>query len=662
MRKQDATRKGWSMSKIDIQVPRKVLSAGWVVALSLLAVYPVAAATLTVNSGPGCSDVSGTPYCTIQAATSAAGTGDTINVAAGTYAELVTVSTNGLQFKGAKAGMDARTPRGSGETIVGTGKGAFHILADNVMLDGFTFQNVSIDCNVDFTALCTPIHTSGANSGQTIVNNIIQNNIIGLYLNSNGANPSLVQHNRFTNNNIPGPAGGTAIYSDQGAVNVTITENSFSGSTDNAILFAGGAGTQSNISITDNVLTGDSEIGFLNTTNSSITGNTSTNSAAHGVYLGGGNDGITISDNTFSVAGSGFSGIRLRNDAIPPAENTNIHILMNTITGSDFGIRIASDALTGVINANFNRIVGNVSGITNEAATSIDATDNWWGCNQGPNNVGCDSTSGAVNYTPWLTLTLDTSPSPVAAVTTISQCDTATLIAEVVMDSNGTDTSGVGHIPDGTSSVQVLFSAVAGQGTVNPAMQSLVNGVATSVFAPTCYIGDTQASAMYDNAQVSVTITIDPGEAMVLSHEVLLASRRGPHGVAILRSYINDNDTGGALENDLLNGTGATIDVRASSPPSPAFSGTLVFPAASCHRQRGPGTAITCRNASGQVSFSPFKSIPLVYHMSMVGRGLPSGQSPTGPAVAILHHGTTCRFDCIDSCRKAGPLGLVCRE
>lgn len=30
--------------------------------------------------------------------------------------------------------------------------------------------------------------------------------------------------------------------------------------------------------------------------------------------------------------------------------------------------------------------------------------NNWWGCRQAPNNnAKCDSATGTVNYTPWLT-------------------------------------------------------------------------------------------------------------------------------------------------------------------------------------------------------------------------------------------------------------------
>src|SRR6185312_11512567 len=84
----------------------------------VLSAPATAAATLQVNNGPGCSDAMGTPYCTIQAAVNAASPGDIINVAAGTYSELVTVN-KALTLTGAKQGVNASdASRGSGETIV----------------------------------------------------------------------------------------------------------------------------------------------------------------------------------------------------------------------------------------------------------------------------------------------------------------------------------------------------------------------------------------------------------------------------------------------------------------------------------------------------------------------------------------------------------------
>src|SRR2546421_2853761 len=75
-----------------------------------------------------CVNNGGTGGCfaTIQAAVNASNPGDLINVAAGTYPELVTVNKR-LTLRGAQAGVDARTPRAP-TTITTNSTGKFGAL------------------------------------------------------------------------------------------------------------------------------------------------------------------------------------------------------------------------------------------------------------------------------------------------------------------------------------------------------------------------------------------------------------------------------------------------------------------------------------------------------------------------------------------------------
>ena len=41
-------------------------------------------------------------------------------------------------------------------------------------------------------------------------------------------------------------------------------------------------------------------------------------------------------------------------------------------------------------------------GVDNKGAGTVDATENCWGCPQGPDKGGCTTVSGAVSFTPWL--------------------------------------------------------------------------------------------------------------------------------------------------------------------------------------------------------------------------------------------------------------------
>lgn len=85
----------------------------------------------------------GTACQTIQAAINKASPGDTINVAAGTYNEQVQVNKT-LTLKGAQAGVNARTRVPGTESIIDHVCGPVQILADNVVLDGFTVQGSTL--------------------------------------------------------------------------------------------------------------------------------------------------------------------------------------------------------------------------------------------------------------------------------------------------------------------------------------------------------------------------------------------------------------------------------------------------------------------------------------------------------------------------------------
>jgi len=237
-----------------------------------------AASTFVVDDNLACP---GATFTTIQAAVNAASSGDTIKVCPGTYNELVQVNKT-LTILGAQSGVDARTravPVAS-ESVVGSGDGAFQILENNIVIDGFTIQGVNNPPNIFPSALGAGIWTnpgfSGTNGGHQIRNNIIQNNIVGIFLHNDGTFATKVDHNRIQNNNNPGPASGTGIDSELGLTNATIDSNKFVGNTvESAIdVFSG-----SNITVSSNEFDANRRaIGLGSVTSSSITGNNIHNS------------------------------------------------------------------------------------------------------------------------------------------------------------------------------------------------------------------------------------------------------------------------------------------------------------------------------------------------------------------------------------------------
>src|SRR5438552_5989709 len=225
----------------------KRYASGFLSVLTALLVMGVSAAAATTwyvdgslgNDANSCLAPGPSACKTIQAAIIKASSGDTINVAAGAYPEPapgpLTVSKT-LTLLGAQAGVDARFPRGP-ESIVTDPQGT-SVGASNVVINGFTFQD---SVNTAFTGY--GIWLNPGVSGTHIVNNIIQNNIVGIGLANAGPSQALIQHNLIQNNNVffgVCCASGAGIYTDEfvgGSTvkNVLIKENAFIGNDDAGI-------------------------------------------------------------------------------------------------------------------------------------------------------------------------------------------------------------------------------------------------------------------------------------------------------------------------------------------------------------------------------------------------------------------------------------------
>src|SRR5882724_11482208 len=168
--------------------------------------------TKATVGGPTCNVP--TDYPSIQAAVNVAGC-TTINVAAGTYTENVTIP-RGLTLKGARAGVDARGRSGA-ESIVNGGVGPnITITADGVTVDGFTL-------NGPVSSGTAAIVMQTGNTGETIQNNIINNpgraasiTTSNTTFSQNAVNNTATASDGFQANSTP-------------LSNLTISDNSFSG-------------------------------------------------------------------------------------------------------------------------------------------------------------------------------------------------------------------------------------------------------------------------------------------------------------------------------------------------------------------------------------------------------------------------------------------------
>ncbi len=348
--------------------------------------------------------VMATPCLTLQHAINQSAVNDTIHVAAGTYsvAGLITINKT-LTILGAQAGVDARTRAGA-ESILDNTQG-ISLGASNSVIDGFTIQGSIVSAFTGYGLWINP-----GMMGNTIINNIFQNNIVGLAISNSGANQLLVQHNLFRTNNVsPGGAFGTGLYTDEfvsGVLsNVLINENHFEDNDNGGIGFSSLtlAFPASNITITNNTINNCGRgMYFFNTHNAIITGNTITNLTAPtdtggsvAIAIFGANENFTIERN--HLQNGVRYGIRIAEffGGLPEPPNTNIAIHLNGITGY---------ALSGMR-------------VDNQPIGPVDfATCTWWGSDTGPTNPlnpggtgdvvdgpgGTNTNILLANFDPWL--------------------------------------------------------------------------------------------------------------------------------------------------------------------------------------------------------------------------------------------------------------------
>jgi parallel beta-helix repeat protein len=368
----------------------------------ILGVSPAAAATAWYvdgtfgNDGNSCTAPTLVACKTIQAAINKASPNDTINVAVGTYPEPaagpLTVNKT-LTLLGAQNGVDARGRVGA-ESIVTDSQGTF-VTANNVVIDGFTVQNST---NPAFTGY--GIAMGAGTTGTQILNNIIQNNIVGIALANSGGSQVLIRHNQIQGNNQPGSASGTGIYTDQfvsgGKVkNVLIEENAFVGNNDAGIDVSNtdAANGVSSLEVSTNSFDANGRAVLLFNTHMSTVHNNS------------------ITNSTFV----GSAAIRLFDN------NSDLSIMHNDLmTGVGHAIRLSFLGFVGgsssnvVINENNIGFVGPVSfvldGLKVDSGSyngTVNAECNWWGSATGPTNANNpggtgEEVEGSADFTPWL--------------------------------------------------------------------------------------------------------------------------------------------------------------------------------------------------------------------------------------------------------------------
>jgi len=367
-----------------------VFALALVLAFSLVATTPVAAATLNVPS---------VTYPTIQAAITAASPGDTIVVAAGTYTEnpLLNKSVNihggspkpvlngALSFAGAITGITIRDiviQRASAPLMdAGYGGPVFNgvqfISMDFIETGTWTSPNIGGKNPINF-GWGYPSSVAGAGvlfKDCTMSNNGAQNGGTFMQWEAVGGGPTT-----FDNVTVNGNGNQTEINIYSGA-NVTITDCH---TTNNAYFYLSGL---TNLTLENNTFAG------------------------FGTYVNGVN-GANIRNNVFQDT----RGLRFT-AAWGPTQNYNVAVDCNTFSNmAENAIRISGYTSspgpdTAFLDVHYNSFL-NIGGcaVNNTFATyfTVDAESNWWGNatgpyhpTQNPGGTGYCVTDG-VDFTPWL--------------------------------------------------------------------------------------------------------------------------------------------------------------------------------------------------------------------------------------------------------------------
>lgn len=189
------------------------------------------------------------------------------------------------------------------------------------------------------------------------------------------------------------------------------------------------------------------------------------------------------------------SGINL-NTVFGP--NTGGDMISNTLLDNTRGIQVGLASVdSSLATASYNRLIGNEFGVGINASTSLDAENNWFGCNEGPGQPGCDALDGTPDADPWLVLGISANP------TQIAPGGTSNIEASLRWNSDGIDTSAGGNLPD---DVPATFTATLG--TIAPANSQTSSGLVPSTFTAGGSTGTALISVTVDNATVSTPVEI----------------------------------------------------------------------------------------------------------------------------------------------------------
>lgn len=520
------------MWRLDLRNERKLRSiAAFVVSLSILGVAAEAASADFVRVSPTGVDAGNdchfhppewTPCATIQHAVDEAEGFDWVDIDAGLYEEEVVVDKPGLTL----IGPGGPTRLGEPQAVIDGGSGT----AIRPEAGAITIRNLKVTAG----ATGTPIRTSGADvDGLWVHEDIISGGLSGVRLDADGNGDSIAY------NVIEGTGDGIRL----GAASLsalTIAANQFTTSIDEYAVLADSSATIEGLTLEGNEMPVPTRIAGLVEEQSGEENDIARNTfeSTQGPQLA--IDGLEarVMGNRFEGHGSAGclqilgnqGGLTPSSDILVSLENefvecdpygielgpevNDISIYGSVFPGTSDGV-VASGAspwdVTGRVRIEGNRIVGTTHrGVDNRALGTLNARQNWWGCNAGPGEVGCDAASAGVDSSDNVRLEALIGPRtdeydgiielPTGNSIALNPGEGAEVAA--ILTSNG---SGINlGIP--TEGVPVSFSS--SMGTLSSATSNFQNGWTMNLFTAGLTPGQGSIVVSMDNQQTLVPVTI----------------------------------------------------------------------------------------------------------------------------------------------------------
>jgi hypothetical protein len=293
------------------------------------------------------------------------------------------------------------------------------------------------------------------------------------------------------------------------------------------------------------------------------------------------NQGSVIQANDGEGAGGGIAtGLTGTTDQVVISSST---IAGNRAPGGNGG-GIEVDATSNAnLRLSFNRIFNNTAaatltgtGVANLGNGTVLATDNWWGCNQGPSTAPCDRVAGAAGATPWIVLTHTASPS------TILNGASTTLTVSMLKDSAGNALQASNLAP--LIGLPVSFNNAVG-GTLSNMQTSIQsNGTATATFNASAS-GTGHADAVLDRTTQTASIsvsdfsltpssssnTVNVGTGSTATYSIAVTPINGFNSPVSLAATISPAGPSINLSTSLISGGSGTATLTAttlgSTPP-----------------------------------------------------------------------------------------------